>query len=138
MYVVAPRRHARRVSRMRRIPSPAVRRSAAGVLAASAFAVTCLSFFRPVPEPELFAAPEAKVEAPPLFETWPKDRKPDLVIVLSGQMYGYLQKCGCSHPQKGGLERRYNFIQSLKARGWEVIGVDLGDLPHPLPYTPTP
>ena len=53
-------------------------------------------------------------------------------------MYGYIQKCGCSHPQKGGLERRYNFIQSLKDRGWEVVGLDVGDVPRPLPYTPTP
>src|SRR5262249_53732734 len=36
-----------------------------------------------------------------------------------------------------GLERRYNFIESLKARGWEVVGLDVGDVPRPLPYTPT-
>jgi len=83
------------------------------------------------------APPESKVEQQVLFETWPQVRQPDLVLVLSGQTYGYLQKCGCSHPQKGGLERRYNFIESLKARGWEVIGLDVGDVPRPLPYTPT-
>jgi hypothetical protein len=124
---------------MRPVSRPAVRRVLAGVLAAGVFAVAWLGLFPPVPEPvELAAAPEVKAPAsPPLFEEWPKDKKPDLVIVLTGQMYGYMQKCGCSHPQKGGLERRYNFIESLKARGWEVIGIDLGDLPHMLPYTPT-
>lgn len=62
-----------------------------------------------------------------LFETWPKE-KPDLVIVVSGQMYGYLSPCGCSRPQTGGLERRYNLIQELKAKGWEVVGVDVGEV----------
>ena len=32
-------------------------------------------------------------------------------------------------PQHGGLTRRYNFIQSLKARQWDVVGIDLGELP---------
>jgi hypothetical protein len=124
-----------------RAPSrPALRRLVAGVLAAAGFAAAWVTLFRQDPDPpQLAAAPESpKVEPQPLFENWPHDRKPDLVIVLTGQMYGYIQKCGCSHPQKGGLERRYNFIQSLKDRGWEVIALDVGDVPRPLPYTPTP
>lgn len=68
-----------------------------------------------------------KVGGLKLFETWPKE-KPDLVIVVSGQMYGYLSPCGCSRPQLGGLERRYNLIQELKGKGWEVIGVDVGEI----------
>ena len=63
--------------------------------------------------------------APPMFVGW---TKPDLAIIVSGQMYGYLQPCGCSYPQKGGLTRRYNFIQTLKDKGWPVTAVDLGDL----------
>lgn len=78
-----------------------------------------------------------KAEPQQLFTRWPSDRQPELVLVLTGQMYGYVQKCGCSNPQKGGLERRFNFIESLKAKGWEVVGLDLGDLPKPHPYTPT-
>ena len=108
-------------------------------LAVIAFVVAWITLFRQSADPpELTAAPEPpKVEPQILFEDWPKGRQPDLVIVLTGQMHGYLQKCGCSNPQKGGLERRYNFIESLKARGWEVIGLDVGDVPRPLPYTPT-
>ncbi len=68
-----------------------------------------------------------KVGGVKMFETWPKE-KPDLVIVVSGQMYGYLSPCGCSRPQLGGLERRYNLIQELKGKGWEVIGVDVGEI----------
>jgi hypothetical protein len=91
--------------------------------------------------PATAVAEDKPVEKSPpqqLFTEWPKDRKPDLVLVVTGQMNGYLQKCGCSNPQRGGLERRYNFIQGLKERGWEVMGIDLGDVPRPLPYTPTP
>src|SRR4051794_9942237 len=29
--------------------------------------------------------------------------KPDLVLVVSGQMHGYIGPCGCSVPQMGGL-----------------------------------
>ncbi len=66
--------------------------------------------------------------ADPLFTTWPKDAKPDAVLVVSGQTYGYLQPCGCSRPQLGGLERRAQFVAALKAKGWPVAGIDLGDI----------
>jgi Cytochrome c554 and c-prime len=65
---------------------------------------------------------------PPLFAGWPKDAKPDAVLVVTGQTYGYLQPCGCSRPQLGGLERRANFIAGLRAKGWPVAAVDLGDI----------
>ncbi|GBD34911.1 Cytochrome c-554 [bacterium HR36] len=53
---------------------------------------------------------------------------PELVLAFSGQMYGYLQPCGCSRPQVGGLERRYELTQRLRQFGWPVVGFDLGDL----------
>lgn len=61
----------------------------------------------------------------PLFRNW---EKPDVALLISGQMHGYLQPCGCSHPQYGGLARRFNFIKSLKDKGWPVVAVDLGDI----------
>jgi hypothetical protein len=73
------------------------------------------------------ALPEAPPAADP-FPDWPKDAKPEAVLVVTGQTYGYLQPCGCSRPQLGGLERRANFVKSLKDRGWPVAGVDLGDV----------
>jgi len=63
-----------------------------------------------------------------VFPNWPKDRKPEFVLVISGQTYGYLQKCGCSDPQKGGLERRFNFIAGLNKMGIEAVPIDLGDV----------
>jgi hypothetical protein len=117
----------------------AARRLLIGFIGAAAFVVAWVALFRQSADPpEVTAAPKTKVEPQILFDRWPQDRKPDLVLVLTGQNYGYLQKCGCSSPQKGGLERRYNFIESLKARGWEVMGLDVGDVPRPHPYTPTP
>lgn len=80
-------------------------------------------------------AKEPSVGAIPLFAGWPKDTKPDAVIVLSGQTFGFVQPCGCSRPQMGGLERRANFMESLRKKGWPVGGVDLGDVypnRHPL------
>jgi hypothetical protein len=64
-----------------------------------------------------------------LFRLWPQDRQPDVVLIVSGQTFGYLQPCGCSHPQYGGLERRYNFMKSLiTERGWPLAALDLGDI----------
>lgn len=60
-----------------------------------------------------------------MFTGW---GNPDLVLVLTAQMHGYLQPCGCSRPQFGGLSRRYNFIQSIKDKGWPVVAMDLGDV----------
>lgn len=74
------------------------------------------------------AAKEPTVGGIPLFAGWPKNVKPDAVLVLSGQTYGYLQPCGCSRPQFGGIERRANFIRNLKEKGWPVAAVDLGDV----------
>jgi hypothetical protein len=54
--------------------------------------------------------------------------KPDLVLVVSGQLHGYIKPCGCSPIQYGGLARRLVFINELKAKGWQVVGVDLGEV----------
>jgi hypothetical protein len=70
----------------------------------------------------------ARPKTPPpqeLFRGW---GKPAMAIVLSGEMRGYLQPCGCSSPQLGGLARRYNFMQSLRNKGWRVVAADLGDI----------
>src|SRR5258708_803960 len=64
-----------------------------------------------------------------LFHDWPKN--PELVLVLTGERHGYVQPCGCSSPQVGGVERLYNLVQLLKAeRGWTVLPLDLGDTPQ--------
>jgi Cytochrome c554 and c-prime len=96
--------------------------------------LAALGFFlgsRLFPPADVAAQPghaEATGELPKdLFKRW-GNAKPDLVLVISGQTYGYLQPCGCSEPQYGGLVRRYNLIQMLKRKGWAVAAVDMGDL----------
>jgi hypothetical protein len=69
----------------------------------------------------------AGMDALHLFQGW---TKPDFVVVLTGQQHGYLLPCGCSEPQKGGLERRYNLIKRLENHGWPVVALDLGDVPQ--------
>lgn len=81
------------------------------------------------PKPQVTSEPS--VGGVPLFATWPKDVKPEVAIVVTGQTYGYLSPCGCSRPQKGGLERRANLLKILREKGWPVLPVDLGDLSPP-------
>src|SRR5437870_377045 len=71
---------------------------------------------------------ETPPENQPTTSDWKKWDKPLFAIIVSGQMHGYYDPCGCSDPQYGGLVRRYNFVESLKAKGWDVVGVDLGEL----------
>jgi len=60
-----------------------------------------------------------------IFVDWPK---PDLVLVFSGEMDGYLEPCGCAGlgNQKGGLKRRHTFFKRLADRGWPVVALDMG------------
>ncbi len=60
-----------------------------------------------------------------LFGDW---KQPDAALVISGQMLGHLEPCGCSEDQKGGLGRRHALVEGLREMGWPVAGVDLGSL----------
>ncbi len=108
-------------------------RLAAGLLVVGCVGAAVGCYWRvAAPTPTTLAATDPQPPATPpatdkLFATWPAD-KPQLAVVLSGQTFGYLSPCGCSAPQKGGLERRANFLDQLRGKGWEVIGLDLGDL----------
>jgi hypothetical protein len=95
---------------------------AAGGLGLAGLLIACWTRLPDDGPPAANPAPAPK--QPPLFQDWPK---PDYVLLLSGQSHGYLQPCGCSSPQYGGYERRYNFVQTLKERGWPVVAADLGD-----------
>jgi hypothetical protein len=104
-------------------------KGAALLLAALCLVVAAACWFRgPTPEGGTDTPPSSERSSDDeLFAGW---GKPLFVVVLSAQQHGYLQPCGCSDPQKGGLERRYNFIESLKKRGWPVVAYDLGDIPQ--------
>jgi hypothetical protein len=59
----------------------------------------------------------------PLLEGW---TSPAAAIVLSGEQRGYIEPCGCSETQSGGLARRHDLFKQLAERGWPVTAFDLG------------
>lgn len=61
----------------------------------------------------------------PLLKDWPK---PAVALMLSGEMHGYMEPCGCSLTQSGGLARRADLLKKLEDQGWPVVGLDLGGL----------
>jgi hypothetical protein len=63
--------------------------------------------------------------ADPLLEGWDQ---PAAVLLLSGEQQGYLEPCGCSITQSGGLARRASLEAMLREKGWPVVGLDAGGL----------
>jgi hypothetical protein len=101
------------------------------VLAIGAYALRSMSMSRDIGE--CYEQETSQNDQEPDYRQW---QKPLVALVLSGQMHGFVDPCGCSFPQYGGLTRRFNFIQSLttgagtlKNEKWDVVGIDLGELP---------
>jgi hypothetical protein len=114
-------------------PRSAVHRRALPAAALVLAAVACLgiiAMWRSPAEDDKAAAAESRAAPTKTLPTVLKWGKPDVALLLSAQQHGYLQPCGCSSPQKGGLTRRYNFLQALRKEGWPVVAVDLGDIPQ--------
>lgn len=60
----------------------------------------------------------------PMLEGW---EKPAFALLLTGEQHGYIEPCGCSDTQSGGLSRRGDLVQQLRdEKGWETVGFDLG------------
>jgi hypothetical protein len=61
------------------------------------------------------------------IENWPDDLGG--VLLISGEMIGYTEPCGCTGGQKGGLIRRMILSNLLRTeRKWPVAMIDLGGL----------
>jgi hypothetical protein len=60
------------------------------------------------------------------FEGWDN---PAAVLVLTGQQQAYLEPCGCTENQAGGLARRTDLFHQLWKRGWPTVAVDVGGNP---------
>jgi Cytochrome c554 and c-prime len=70
-------------------------------------------------------APAASVVKPP-FDGWPE---PAGALLISGEQLGYLEPCGCTEGQHGGLLRRYDLVERIRTeRKWPLVLVDLGSL----------
>ena len=60
---------------------------------------------------------------------------PAALLIVSGQQEGYLEPCGCSAEQIGGLLRRFDFIEQLRKKNWPVVArrarrLDQGSCPR--------
>jgi hypothetical protein len=51
---------------------------------------------------------------------------PDTVLVFSGELQGYLEPCGCSENQSGGLARRADLFQQMWGKSWHTAAFDVG------------
>jgi hypothetical protein len=54
--------------------------------------------------------------------------KPAAVLIISGEQEGYLEPCGCSAEQIGGLIRRYDFVERVHKQNWPTALIELGTL----------
>ncbi len=81
------------------------------------------SFNPPDEETQSNPSPEGNQPKKFAFTQWDQ---PAAVLILSGQQHGYLEPCGCSETQSGGLARRADLLNKLKAKNWPVAGLDLG------------
>lgn len=61
----------------------------------------------------------------PLLVGW---EAPAVAMLLSGEMLGYMEPCGCSLTQSGGLERRGHLQRMLTEKGWNLAAFDAGHL----------
>jgi hypothetical protein len=80
------------------------------------------------------AAPAAKTDqtASPIDKLLAELNNPAAVLLVSGQQDGYLEPCGCSAEQVGGLLRRFDLVERMR-KNWPVALVELGGLikdPH--------
>jgi hypothetical protein len=61
-----------------------------------------------------------------LIANWPT---PAGALLISGEQFGYLEPCGCTQGQLGGLTRRYDLITWLRdQQHWPLVLLDLGSL----------
>ena len=89
----------------------------------------------PTPEPridaEVVPTPKGKPDRPAVLK--PEDykdwKRPDLALVVTGQQHGYIEPCGCTGltKQKGGVARRFTFLNQIREMGWDVLPIDAGN-----------
>ena len=60
-----------------------------------------------------------------LLAEWPT---PAGAILFSGEQNGYIEPCGCSDDQLGGLRRRLILAEQLRRQGFPLVPLDLGGL----------
>lgn len=63
---------------------------------------------------------------PDAYLSW---QVPDVALVITGNQHGYLEPCGCTglDRQKGGVARRFTFLEQLRTAGWNLVPIDAGN-----------
>ena len=74
------------------------------------------------------AGAAASPPASPVEKLMAEFDKPAALLIVTGQQEGYLEPCGCSAEQIGGLLRRYEFLERVRKQNWPVSLIDLGGL----------
>ena len=69
--------------------------------------------------------PGERPGAKKLFEGW---EAPAVALMLTGELHGYIEPCGCSVNQLGGLSRRADLLRQIDERGWPAAALDVGGL----------
>lgn len=65
-----------------------------------------------------------KSSVQPIVKDWPQ---PAFVLAMTGQMHGYIEPCGCSPRQSGGLARRSDLFRQLREdKKWPVLAMETG------------
>lgn len=59
------------------------------------------------------------------FKKWPV---PKAALILTGEQHGYIEPCGCTENQSGGVSRRGELIRQLDELKWKTAGLDVGGL----------
>ena len=69
---------------------------------------------------------EQRDESRPYCDGW---TKPAFAFFITGRQHGYIEPCGCTGLdfQKGGLARRQTLHAELKAKGWPLVPIDVGN-----------
>jgi Cytochrome c554 and c-prime len=77
------------------------------------------------------AAPGSDVvpgNASPIDKLMAELNNPAALLIVSGQQDGYLEPCGCSAEQIGGLIRRFDLVERLQNKNWPVSLIEMGGL----------
>ena len=71
------------------------------------------------------AATDKDPDLKPPLDGWPE---PKAVIILTGEQHGYIEPCGCSATQSGGIARRADLLRQIGEKKWPYTAFDLGGL----------
>lgn len=53
---------------------------------------------------------------------------PAAVLIVTGEQNGYMEPCGCTEDQSGGLIRRFDLVERIHGQNWPAALIDLGTL----------